>query len=228
MKWFHVAWTGLLVCSLWAVTTMFTDNRVHQNTVGDSLLIPLHLPSPLRVTFVGTSLTASYNWPKLLELCQAHEIHISKIALNGATSEWGKNQIETIVATQPDIVFIEFSINDADLRRRVSLSRSRRNHQDIILGLTTQKPDIRIVLMTMNPSFGFRDLIRPRLSAYYEAYSQIAERLEVGLLDIYSRWLLFAVDQPLQISGAHPTEKDAEKIILPAIQSYLGLQCGWK
>ena len=181
--------------------------------------------SPLRISFVGTSLTASYDWPVHLNDCADRSISVSRIARAGAASDWGRRQADGIVANHPDVIFIEFSVNDADLRHRISLRESASNHRTLIRHLRARLPEARIVLMTMSPAHGIRRILRPRLPAYYRLYRDLAEELDTGLLDIYPRWL--AVPKPAreQQDGLHPSQTTASRIILPALGSYLGLTC---
>ena len=53
----------------------------------------------------------------------------------GATSAWGLDQVDVVIAKAPDLIVLEFAINDADLGRGLSLAESRDNHRSLILQL---------------------------------------------------------------------------------------------
>ena len=56
----------------------------------------------------------------------------------------------------PDVVLIEFSINDAVWLKGVSLQRSRENATKIVHAIKEARPNTRLFLMTINPTFGPR------------------------------------------------------------------------
>lgn len=181
--------------------------------------------TPLHITFVGTSLTASYNWPRDLNECAGRAVSVSRFARAGAASDWGVRQVDAIIARRPDIVFIEFSVNDADLRQRITLRESARNHRQLVRNLRAGLPEVQIVLMTMSPAHGLRRLLRPRLPSYYRLYSDLAKELETGLLNLYPRWQAMAKPAREQRDGLHPSEAMASQVILSALNSYLEITC---
>ena len=123
----------------------------------DVALPPIpHIDRPLRLTFFGTSLTANYNWPEHagdhLAACLGQSPQINRVAKSGAGSDWALTRITEVVASNPDVILIEFSINDADLRDGKSLAAARSNHRRIIAELRLALPDTRIVLIPHSPS----------------------------------------------------------------------------
>lgn len=192
--------------------------------------IAVVMPSPdapvLKITVLGTSLTATYDWPDrvadTLALCLGGRPQISRIALAGANSTWGLSQIHAVIATQPDIILIEFAINDADLRDGVWLWQSAANHRAMGLALQTALPDSRVVLMTMSPAQGVRGWLRPWLGQYYAQYQRLAQDMGAGLIDLYPRWLAVPrAQRGLGRDGLHPDPNVAAKVIVPVITVYL-------
>ena len=179
----------------------------------------------LAIFLAGTSLTAYYDWPDLLaerlETSLDRPVRVSRVAKGGETSAWGLENIEDIVSQAPDIVLIEFAINDADLRHLISLKASIENHKRLIARLRRADPSIAIILVTMSPAYGLKRGLRPRLAAYYDAYRQIAQDTDTGLIDLYPRWLAYDARRQAIPDGVHPTEAASSRLIVPTVASYL-------
>ena len=226
-------WRVVLVIALIAGVGSLYVLSTPQKAVADRLLpaVVLRKDGPVTIVFMGTSLTAGDPWPDrvaaLLETCLKHPLRAFRIAQGGATSAWGLDQVDVVIAKAPDLIVLEFAINDADLRRGLSLAESRDNHRSLILQLHQGLPEVPIILMTMNPATGLRRLLRPRLAAYYGLYSDLAEQQAVGLIDLYPRWqarLTIAQDLIAQdlIDGVHPSAQSIDLVIVPVVTDYLG------
>jgi lysophospholipase L1-like esterase len=179
----------------------------------------------VNISVVGTSLTDYYPWPELLAQRLRSDldrpIRMSRVAKGGATSEWGAASLDDIVAQEPDIVLIEFAINDADLRHLLTRRQSTENHRRLIAGLRSANPSVDIVLVTMSPAYGVRRLLRPRLAGYYESYRQLAREADTGLIDLYPRWLAYEDRRQALPDGVHPTEAASNRLIVPTVATYL-------
>lgn len=181
---------------------------------------------PLRIVTLGTSLTIGSDWHDRLaaELttCAARPVEIVPVAEAGEGSAWGLQQMDQVIALQPAMVLIEFSINDADILGGVSLATARRNHEAILDALKQAVP----VLMTMSPAFGARGWVRPRLAAHEAQYRTLAEERMIGLIDIAPVWdaaLAAAPDRrDLMPDGLHPTNEAVARIALPVMRTELG------
>ena len=224
MTWVHWLFIGFLgLAGFWVVVPGL--ERAHSIALADR---PVRIPatgSPLRLAFVGTSLTASYDWTQRLQSCASPGISVSRTALAGASSDWGLTQVKTILSHRPDVVFIEFSINDADIRNGISRRKSAENHRKLILALKASRRELQVVLMTMSPAYGLRRLLRPRLSAYYRLYHELAEELDTGLLDLYPYWLGLPEYDREHPDGLHPTGPASSRVILSELPAYLGFAC---
>ena len=195
--------------------------------------IPLARPLPegaLRVTTFGTSLTARYDWPAGLQAalaaCLGRPVTVTPVARPGAGSAWALTQLDTVAATAPDLILVEFAINDADLRDGVPLARAKAQHQSLISALRAAAPGAQIALMTMNPASGARGLARPWLAAHYLAYRDLAAEHGTGLIDLWPRWLaLPETARGLQADGLHPDPAVAAGVIVPAVAGYLAPGC---
>ena len=192
----------------------------------DKLLDPSWPQDAASLVFVGTSLTASNDWVERLAECLPPRTKVGVVARNGETSIWGLAQVEAILAHKPDIVFIEFSINDADVRHRISLSESKENHRALVDRIVASRPGTQFVFMTMSPAHGIRKyVLRPRLPAYYALYRELADELDTGLLDLYPRWKQLRQGDREQSDGLHPSSDAAARVIVPALSGFLGLEC---
>lgn len=177
----------------------------------------LGLPSPdgaVTMTFLGTSLTRDLPRAALenaLTNCLKHPVTVQIIAKGGETSRWGLTQIEQVIASAPDLLFMEFTINDADLRRRVSLSESAKNHRALLDAVSAALPGTRIVLLRLNRAYGTRALLRPRQAAYDRQLTAF----DRPILDLRPEWSARGKDA--LPDGIHPTPEAVHAITLPAL-----------
>jgi lysophospholipase L1-like esterase len=190
---------------------------------------------PLHIVAFGSSLTAGGTWPgdlaRALEACLQGQVTLEVIAAPGAGSSWGLETVDRVRATAPDLVLLEFAINDADLRDGVGLSRSARQHREILRDLLGDAPQRRVLLMTMNPVSGLiRKLQRPRLGRYYALYPDLAAEADTGLVDFATRWQADPEHLRASLSdGLHPRPEAASALMVPlllqAIAGARGAHC---
>lgn len=191
------------------------------------------------VVVYGTSLTASAEWPKALKgYFEKHfpgQVTFVNAAKSGEHSNWGVANLEKqVLAKKPDLVFIEFSINDAVTRFDISTEKSAANLDAMVKALRQQNPQVEIVLQTMNPVWDAPDVPaerksasnRPRLADYYEVYRKYAHEHGLPLVDHYANWLKLQQNQPEKFKkwlpdGTHPTPEASVAVTFPAIQSLL-------
>lgn len=182
---------------------------------------------------MGTSLTANYDWPIALEQrladCLTKGVSVVTIAKAGASIRWGRDQVQSVAGHTPDLVFIEYAINDADLIDGEDLSDAKDLHSGLIGKLVALEPSPAIALITMSPAEGLRGWVRYRLADHYAQYRAVAAEQDVGLVDLYPRWLALD-DRGLEADGLHPDPKVAQAVIVPALTRYIaemaGIRCG--
>jgi alpha-L-rhamnosidase len=135
-------------------------------------------------------------------------------------------EIDALVAFRPDIIFVEFAVNDAALHRRISLRASIRNLTTIIERIGQALPNASCFVMAMNPVHGPRALLRPRLNAYVEAHRQAAATAGAGFIDHRPQWLAHSKDQLwLMIpDGLHPIPACAVTIMLSTMMERLAVR----
>jgi acyl-CoA thioesterase-1 len=182
--------------------------------------------SRLGIVAFGTSLTASGDWQDALagrlRACLDAEVEMHTIALPGANSNWALEHLDEVIARSPDIVLVEFSINDASLLHGVSADRSRANTEEIITRLEAMIPNVRIVLMTMNPASGLRWASRPFLGDFYRIYRDIARERRAELADLTPQWDAFEQQAEAVPDGLHPTPEAARAVIVPELVRLVG------
>ena len=203
---------------------------------------------PLRITAFGTSLTARGDWPvalaRALTTCLGRPVTVQRHAKPGAGSAWARGAVAAVAATRPDLVLMEFSINDADIRDGISLSASRDNHRAVLADLGQRLPGARVLLMTMSPAHGLRGIARPRLGAYYRIYHDLAAPPGTsdrgasdpgasdrggpypGLIDFTPRWRAMPAWRRALPDGLHPGAAEARAVMLPPLTGMIARAAG--
>ena len=186
----------------------------------------------VRITALGTSLTSRNRWPELLpgllagclaDSGSAPDVSVEIVASPGASSSWGLQQLDRVEASAPDLVLIEFAVNDSALHRGMPLASSRSTHERLLDQLLDRLPQTAVVLVTTNPAIGVRGAVRPGLGSYYAMYRELAEQEQVGLVDLEARWAVGGagpLDDAL-VDGLHPTATTDERFTAPAVAGAL-------
>ncbi|MGE0005865.1 MAG: SGNH/GDSL hydrolase family protein [Parvibaculaceae bacterium] len=177
----------------------------------------------LKIVTLGTSLTAKGGWQgalrRSLGACRNKTVSVVNLARSGMTSEWGVTQVEKVLAERPDIVLVEFAVNDAALTRFVSFRRSSANMVEIISGLLAGKTSPAVYVMAMNPVSGLRGMIRPWLDDYVALHAAIARKLGAGFIDHRPAWARLSpeeIDRAIP-DGTHPDPEVASRVMVPVL-----------
>ena len=185
---------------------------------------------PMTIAVLGTSLSARGDWPDAVATrlggCLNRRVTVQRFAEAGANSGWGRARIADVIAARPDLVLIEFAVNDADLRDGVSLADSILNHTAMLRGLARDLPDARVALVTTSPVFGLRGWLRPRLTTYYASYGDLAADAGTGVIDLYARWRDLPDARALFPDGLHPDAASATALIAPVVTEAIGRAAG--
>jgi len=208
----------------------------------------------LTVAAIGTSLT-SVNWGYWLQPTGdwldgqgfPGKVTLANRAVCGSASKHepgtpeyrdGMNQLaDMLVQDNPDVVFIEFGINDAYLQYKISKQASRANLQSMIDRIRAwaakqnqgKGKNVEIVVQTMNNCVNAHADQRPELAQYYQGYREIAlANKGVLFIDTYHKWLDLYNSQPDHATwncyvpdGIHPNAEGAKGIIVPSVQQAL-------
>ncbi len=188
-----------------------------------------------RVIFYGTSLTKSGGWVELLstELQQRNPTLGSfNHAHDGQHSRWGaENFSERVLAHAPDVLFLEFAINDAVARFDLSPRESRRNLDAMLDQLAAQQPHCAVVIQIMNPVIDRplgHDGHRPQLPVYEQVARDVAAHRKLLLVDHSPAWraLLKQGDDAFRQcvpDGLHPNRLAYETFMLPTLRRAVDL-----
>lgn len=210
---------------------------------------PTTLPAPPRfiaalragraqhVVIYGTSLSKGGAWvPQLQQTLDARFpglVKLTNSARGGQHSGWGAANVNSaVIVFKPDVVFIEFAINDAVTRFDLSLDTIRRNVDTILDRVTTALPACEIILQIMNPAFGKAEgdsAHRRNQDAYQQLYRDAAQRRGLLLIDHSIAWnrLLAAEGEAgmkkLIPDGVHPNAEGWRRVVTPTLHHTLGL-----
>jgi acyl-CoA thioesterase-1 len=177
----------------------------------------------VKVVTLGTSLSARGGWQeplsRSLAACLNSDVTVVNLAKSGMTSEWGLAQIDKVIAERPDIVLVEFAVNDADVTEFTSLSRSAANMAQIISALRESETKPAVYVMAMNPVSGLRGMIRPFLGQYEEMHASVARRLGAGFIDHRPAWARLSDEEIAEAiaDGTHPEPVTAARVIVPGL-----------
>lgn len=211
----------------------------------------------LTICAIGTSVTGSYWDPankvsvpsawfpllgKWLNSLYPEQVTIHNEGIGGAASKFTPTyangnggsgldvQLDRALAHNPDVLFIEFAVNDAYHKYGISKQASKDNLQEMIdrtrAWAAKHNKSVEIVVQTMNNITHEGD--RPEEAAYYQGYRDVAKANGLLLIDHYRNWLKLYDSEEDHATwksnvpdGAHPNEKGAQIVILPEIQKVL-------
>ena len=179
--------------------------------------------------FIGTSLTDlpyGMSWPtelymKIWNKYQGREL-LSNRAISSTNSGSGKANIDGWVASDnPDVVFIEYGINDAT---GLAYDVVKSNLDYILSSILTNNPNADIIFQTMNNCTGNNLSDRPKLEDYYQLYRDYAAFRGYHLIDNYPIWKkLYDTNPSLWNTyvpdGIHPTGEGRKATIIDNMAS---------
>jgi lysophospholipase L1-like esterase len=190
------------------------------------------------VIVYGTSLTINGAWSKSVQdyfdKQFPGQVTFINAAKAGMHSDWGVENLQSrVLDKQPDLVFIEFSINDAAPKNNVSLEKSQANLDHIVQALRQQNPQVDIILQTMDQAWDSPRVPekkygsdRPNLATYYDVYRRYAHEHNLPLVDNYPIWMKLMNDdlpryQKMVPDGIHPSSTSSVTVTWAAIEALL-------
>ena len=198
---------------------------------------------PQKIVVYGTSLTEGGQWSNDLSTwlngLYPGQVTVINSGLSGKASNTAlANLPSKVIAHMPDVVFIEFAVNDAftaytsaDPDLGITPEKSQANLNRLIDAILAAKPETEIILQTMNPAWdapnGNKSASkRPHLAAYYEGYRKIAADRHLLLIDHHRNWNRLRTANPVLFQsyipdGVHPTPAASTAITFPEIKKML-------
>ena len=199
----------------------------------------LHAGQRQTVVVYGTSLTAIGEWPNELRRYFDREypgqVTFFNAAQSGQHSNWGVAHLaERVLAQNPDLVFLEFAVNNAATKHHLSTEQAATNLDLMVRALREQNPQVEIVLQTMNPAWdsptepGGKKYgsDRPQIVDYYAIYRRYAREHGLPLVDHLPAWQALQRDnlpefQRLVPDGIHPGPEGSLAVTWPAVRALL-------
>jgi len=183
----------------------------------------------LRVVAVGTSLTARGGWTEELRysLDRRLDRRVSMVVLAspGANSRNLKRMVPHIIKARPDIVLVEYAVNDAKLITGLPMEESINNLKAMVQKVREIFPRSQMVIMAMNPVSRLQRFYRYRLNSYYDAHLKLARDLKLQTLDHRIAWAKIPPSMRAQAipDGLHPKGSIASRVIVPPLADLITL-----
>ena len=172
----------------------------------------------------GTSLTSHGRWVKMLSDALENEFPGQAKVINsggsGKTSKWGLEVLgHKVILKKPDLVLIEFCVNDSNIGNNIPVEQSNRNLETMISRIKSARPSCEIIPMTMTAPIKKN---KPDLDAYYDGYKAVAKKYNLKLIDINKHWKQLQKEDPAKYKkyvpdGVHAKEEGCKKMIMPVL-----------
>lgn len=152
-------------------------------------------------------------------------------AEGGRDSRWGKTHFaDRVIAEEPDLVFLEFAINDAVARFALPVEEARANLEAMLDALQAALPRCAPVLQVMNPAIdrpAGHEGHRPQLAAHEAMWRTVARDRRILLIDHAPAWaalLSCGADEFRRFvpDGLHPSLEGYRRHVLPTLRAALG------
>ena len=190
-----------------------------------------------KIVVYGTSLTAGGFWSgQMLAALQTSYPGLVTLVNSGGSgmeSDWGVANLQTrVINENPDVVFIEFSVNDSVDRFNLSLARANANLLTMINGIKAALPDCEIILQVMNPVIDRPEGHsgwRPNLHLYQQGYREIGQQNRLLVIDHMAAWQAVldegdAVYRSFVPDGLHPEAEGYRRFVTPVILATVGVR----
>ncbi len=198
--------------------------------VGAELEARLRAGGTLRIAALGDSLT--YGWmvgrgyfPRACDLLERRcpDLTLERLGAGvpGDTAFGGLGRLSGLLASEPELVLVQFGLNDCFTGERVEVYR--RNLERIVTGL--RAAHAAPVVVTSCPLEGAYE--RRLAAPYYEAMRSLARELNVQLADTEAHWNAAGLPPGSgsglwQADGVHPTDRGHQLMAEGLVAALLG------
>lgn len=122
----------------------------------------------------------------------------------------GFAMLPTVLAANPDTVFIEYTTNDSHISYGISLQDSEDNIKSIIDQIYANDPNTEVILQVMNVVKNPSAIQCPDILAYDQVYRDVAQQRGLQLIDHHDNYQDLLDNQPAVYDiyvpdGVHPT-----------------------
>ncbi len=181
----------------------------------------------IRIATVGTSLTFQGDYYDLWQRQVERGLREGKTSIArlynfgelGAASDFGLTFLPKLLAFRPEIVALEYNMNDAYIARGISVAQAQTNHQTMISQLRANDSNVKICLMIMNqPVTGGLHPLSDRVNwaAYAQMYRDMcAADTALTLIDLSPGWSDATVSEIPD--GVHPTKAAVSSRSVPTM-----------
>lgn len=208
-----------------------------RNNTYDQIAGRLANGESVKFVVYGTSLSANGAWVSQVREILAERYPGRAEWINesgsGKNSDWGLANVDShVVQHQPDVVFLEFAINDAVARFSCSVEQAEQNLRTIIDKVRDSNRHVQIILQTTNPVFDRpvgHDGHRKDLAEYYAMVRRVAKDEFLRVADQEKVWKQILHEgqsrfRALVPDGLHPNSAGNEQVVTPTILGVLGNQ----
>lgn len=175
------------------------------------------------ILFFGNSITAGYQlaveqaFPAVIQGwidSLGYDYKVVNAGLSGETTASGKNRIEWVLRTVPDIFILELGANDG--LRGLALEETPKNLQFIIDAVRKENPEVQIVIagMKVPPNLG-QDYTR----GFEEIFPIIAKKNDAVLIPFILEKVAGVPELNLP-DGIHPTP-EGHQLVAQTVWKYL-------
>ncbi|MFO1528407.1 MAG: GDSL-type esterase/lipase family protein [Kiritimatiellia bacterium] len=210
--------------------------RLAPMPAGAPFIETLRQGGTITIATLGTSLTGgTWAWPVVMKewldqefpgRVTLHNLGVGASASSHPPGKSGLDMARKAATLKPDVVFIEFSVNDSYLPYKITLEDAKRNLDTMIDTVLAANPKAEIILQTMNTVVGEHAANRPRLEEYAQVYRDVAAARGLRLIDHLPNWKkLMETDRArfdeLVPDGIHPQLPGYRAVLLPELKTRL-------
>lgn len=185
------------------------------------------------IVVYGTSLSdCPKGWPLMLQdslnAVYPGKVEVINSAKGAMWSTLGvQNLDKRVLEKKPDLVLMEFAINDAYLPYNTSLMVCQLNLEYMIDRIQEAYPKCEIILQVMNMPYGEAE--RPNLEAYYNVYRKVAKKRKLKLIDHSTYWKKIHAQGEKEFKKwvpdtLHPGENAWKTYIVPYLLKEFGVE----
>ncbi len=236
-----------IITSLLLLVTLFSTNASCQSIGRNKaqFIQQLEQGEKVKIAALGTSLTGgTWRWFDVMkewldegypEQITYYNEGVGASATSYPPGNSGLDKVKVVAAYKPDVVFVEFAVNDSYKPYNISVEQSRKNLESIINTLLESNPEVEVILQTMNVVIDMPELNmlestkRSDLEKYLKMYREIASKRKLLLIDHYPNWRKFLETEgrdayiKVVTDGIHPNLEGYRKILLPELKEVLKL-----